>query len=189
MNDPVPTGPTSNPATSGPATPDPAAPDLPMRDLLVRAARVARLLKARGETVAVAESSTGGLVSAVLVAQPGASAFFRGGGVIYTREARRATLGITEAAMQHLRASTEDYAALIADTMRDRHASVWGLGESGASGPTGNRYGDAPGHVCIAVAGPSPRTLTVETGNADRATNMLVFAATLLDLFEAALVG
>jgi PncC family amidohydrolase len=158
-----------------------------MDTLIERAGRVAALLKARGESVAVAESSTGGLVSAALLALPGASAYFLGGAVIYTRTARRALLGIDQAAMAGMRASTEPYAALIAATIREGHGAVWGLGESGAAGPTGNSYGDAAGHVCLAVSGPVARTATIETGSADRPANMRVFAAGLLDLFLAAL--
>ncbi len=161
-----------------------------MDTLLPRAEKAAALLKARGETLAVAESSTGGLISAALLAQPGASAYFRGGGVIYTRQARAGLLGIADADLAGFRPSTERYAALLADRARERIAgSVWGLGETGATGPTGNRYGDAAGHSCIAVAGPeaSRRAVTIETGSADRGANMRAFAAAALDLLIAAL--
>jgi PncC family amidohydrolase len=160
--------------------------------LLGRAAQIGALLKDRRETVAVAESSTGGLVSAALLAVPGASAYFLGGAVIYTRVARRALLGIDNAAMGSLRPATEPYATLLAETMRDKHGAVWGLGESGAAGPTGNSYGDAAGHVCIAVAG-GPGGMggakTIETGNSDRGENMSAFAAALLDVFLAIIEG
>ncbi len=111
------------------------------------------LLKEQGCTVAVAESSAGGLVSAALLSVPGASAYFLGGGVIYTREARRALLGVPEDVVT-LRAATEDYALIMARAMRERLGATWGLCETGASGPSGNRYGDRAGHACIAVAGP-----------------------------------
>ena len=154
-------------------------------ELSSMAAGLGALLKERGETVAVAESSAGGLVSAALLAIPGASAYYAGGGVIYTRAARRGLLGLPEDVIA-MRASTEDYAVILAGAMRQRLDATWGLCETGAAGPTGNRYGDAAGHVCIAVAGPVERTLTLETGSAGRADNMWRFAAAALDLLEAA---
>lgn len=154
-------------------------------ELSSMAAGLGALLKERGETVAVAESSAGGLVSAALLAIPGASAYYAGGGVIYTRAARRGFLGLPEDVIA-MRASTEDYAVILAGAMRQRLDATWGLCETGAAGPTGNRYGDAAGHVCIAVAGPVERTLTLETGSAGRADNMWRFAAAALDLLEAA---
>jgi nicotinamide mononucleotide (NMN) deamidase PncC len=87
--------------------------------------------------------------------------------------------------MADMRASTEAYALLNARTIRDNLGTTWGLGETGASGPTGNRYGDSAGHACFAVAGPVERVLTLETGDADRDANMWVFARAALDLLEA----
>lgn len=153
-----------------------------MQTLLPIAEKIAALLKERGETVAIAESSTGGLISAALLAMPGASAYFVGGAVVYTRVSRAALLGITDADMAGLRASTEVYALMCAKRMRERHATVWGVGESGAAGPTGNRYGDAAGHSCMAVAGPVERAFTLETGSDDRQANMRAFAKRALDL-------
>jgi nicotinamide-nucleotide amidase len=152
-----------------------------MQQLLGLAGEIAARLKARGETVAIAESSAGGLIAAALLAVPGASAYFLGGAVVYTRQARRALLGIPNEAMQGLRASTEPYAELLARTVRERHGATWGLAETGATGPTGNAYGDAPGHACIAVVGPAERVLTLETGSADRQANMRAFAAKALE--------
>ncbi len=150
------------------------------------AEKIAALLKERRETLAVAESSTGGLISAALLAVSGASAYFIGGAVIYTKVSRAALLGITDAEMTGkngiLRASTEAYALLVAQRIRERNASTWGLGETGATGPTGNRYGDAAGHSCIGVVGPTERAITLETGRADRAGNMNAFAARALQL-------
>jgi nicotinamide-nucleotide amidase len=152
-----------------------------MQHLLGLAEQIADRLKARGETVAIAESSAGGLIAAALLAVPGASAYFLGGAVVYTRLARRALLGIGNEAMQGLRPSTEPYALLLARTVRERHAASWGLAETGATGPTGNAYGDAPGHACMAVVGPTERVLTVETGSDDRQANMRAFAAKALE--------
>lgn len=160
-----------------------------MPDLTSLAASLGALLKERGHTVAVAESAAGGLISAALVAVPGASAYYLGGGVIYTQASRRGVLHMPDEAYTGMRASTEPYALLNARAMRDHLGATWGLGETGASGPTGNRYGDAAGHACIAVAGPVERTLTVETRVADREANMWIFARAALELLEACLKG
>ena len=145
---------------------------------------VGALLKARGETIAVSESSTGGLIAAALLAVPGASAYFIGGGVIYTHQAREVLLQARLADHPGMRASTEPYALLCATAVRERLGATWGLGESGAAGPSGNRYGDPPGHSCIAVAGPQTRVITLETGQADREANMWRFARAALALLE-----
>src|SRR5215470_7740662 len=132
-------------------------------DLNARAERIAALLKERHETIAVGESSTGGLISAALLGVGGASAYFVGGAVIYTQAARRALFDIQDAAMAGMRASTEPYALLLGRTARTRHGTSWAVAETGATGPTGNRYGDAAGHSCIAVVGASERATTLET--------------------------
>ena len=88
-----------------------------------------------------------------------------------------------------MRASTEPYARLLAQTARERFGANWAVAESGASGPTGNRYGDAAGHTCVAVVGASERSITLETGSADRVANMRVFAAAALDLLHKTLAG
>jgi PncC family amidohydrolase len=158
-----------------------------MPDLISLAASLGALLKAQGHTVAVAESAAGGLISAALVAVPGASAYYLGGGVVYTQASRRGVLHMPDEAYAGMRASTEPYALLNARTIRDHLGATWGLAETGASGPTGNRYGDAAGHACIAVAGPVERTLTVETRVADREANMWIFTRAALELLEACL--
>jgi nicotinamide-nucleotide amidase len=158
-----------------------------LHDLNARAERIAALLKERRETVAIAESSTGGLISAALLGVAGASAYFVGGAVVYTQTARRSLLDIPDAAVKGMRSSTEPYALLLARTARTRHATSWAVAETGATGPTGNRYGDAAGHSCIAVAGSAEQAITLETGSSDRRANMLAFAAAALDLLEKAL--
>lgn len=149
---------------------------------------VAALLKARRETVAVAESSAGGLVSAALLAVPGASAYFLGGAVVYSRRAGKALMGLTAADMEGMRAETEPYARMMAARVRDMHRATWGLCESGAAGPSGSPYGDAPGHVCVAVAGGSEggivHSRTLATGLSDRPANMDLFARELLRQFD-----
>jgi PncC family amidohydrolase len=150
---------------------------------------VGGLLKARKESVAVAESSTGGLIAAALLAVPGASAYFLGGAVLYTHKAREGLLGIELASHPGMRPSTEAYALLCATTLRERLGTTWGIGESGATGPSGNRYGDAAGHSCIAICGPQTRTITLETGQAEREANMWRFAREALALLEQVLRG
>jgi nicotinamide-nucleotide amidase len=135
----------------------------------------------------VCESASGGLISAALVAIPGASAYYLGGAVSYTQASRHGLLRIPAEALTGMRASTEPYALLNARTIRQLLGATWGLSETGASGPTGNRYGDAAGHACIAVSGPIERSMTLETGKADREANMWTFAKAALDLLEACL--
>jgi PncC family amidohydrolase len=153
-----------------------------MQSLIPLAEKVAARLIERRETIAIAESSTGGLIAAALLSVPGASAYFVGCAVIYTKVSRLALLGITDAEMANMRASTEAYALLCANRIREKNATTWGLGETGATGPTGNRYGDKAGHSCMAIAGPSERAITLETGSADRRANMEAFAKRALEL-------
>ncbi len=153
-----------------------------MKTLLRLAEAIAQRLIARRESIAIAESSTGGLIAAALLAVPGASAYFLGGAVVYTKSARSALLGIGDAEMAGLRPSTEAYALLLAARVRERHGATWGLGETGATGPTGNRYGDPAGHTCIAVTGPAERAVRLRTGSADRLANMEAFAKRALEL-------
>lgn len=151
------------------------------------AAQVAQKLIARRQTLAVSESSAGGLVSAALLALPGASAFYLGGGVIYTGAAREGLLGVTTAMIEGMRSATAPMARLLAETIRTRLGADWGLTETGAAGPSGNRYGDAAGHCCLAVAGPRDMTRVLATGSADRAANMVAFATGALVLLGEAL--
>jgi nicotinamide-nucleotide amidase len=157
----------------------------PMQILIPSAEKIATLLKARGHTIAVAESSAGGLISAALLAVPGASAYFLGGAVVYTRQSRSALTGITDDDMRAkgVRSSSEPYAAMLAEAIRARHEATWGLAETGASGPTGNRYGDPAGHSCVGIAGPKAHTLTLRTGIADRSANMRSFGLNALEAF------
>ncbi len=153
-----------------------------MKELVGIAEQIAARLVERKQTIAVAESSTGGLISAALLAVPGASAYFLGGAVVYTRDARRLLMEIPDDAMKGIRSASEPYARLLASRMRQRFSTDWGLSETGATGPTGNRYGDAAGHSCMAIAGPKDAVFTLETGSADRQANMQVFAKTALSL-------
>jgi nicotinamide-nucleotide amidase len=152
-----------------------------MKELVAIAEKIAAKLIERRQTIAVAESSTGGLISASLLAVPGASAYFLGGAVVYTRDARRILMDIPDEAMKGIRSASEPYAKLLASQIRQRFATDWGLSETGATGPTGNRYGDAAGHSCIGIAGLEASAMTLETGKNDRFENMQVFASTALN--------
>lgn len=152
-----------------------------MPSLLKMAVPVGQLLKERGQTVAVSESAAGGLVSAALLSVPGASGYYLGGASVYTQTARRGLLRFNDARAQ-IRGSTEEYATLTATTIRDLLEADWAIGESGAAGPSGNRYGDPAGHVALAVVGLGRATRMVQTGSDDREANMWAFAQAALDL-------
>jgi PncC family amidohydrolase len=159
-----------------------------MTDALAPLAQaIAERLKARGETVGVAESSAGGLISAALLAVPGASAYFLGGAVVYTGKARMALMGLRREDVAGMRSSSEPYALLLARTARENLGAAWGLSETGAAGPTGNGYGDAAGHTCVAISGPVEMAITVETASPDRAANMIAFAKAAMELLQSAL--
>lgn len=149
--------------------------------------RVGDRLVARGETIAVAESSAGGLVGAALLARAGASAYYFGGAVLYTRRSRRLLTGLTSDDTVGMRSSSLPYAGLLAQHQRTRFQATWGLAETGAAGPTGNPYGDPAGHTCVAVDGPVVRERLLRTGQDDRARNMVAFATAALELLAEAL--
>jgi PncC family amidohydrolase len=160
-----------------------------MQDLIPQAEKIANVLKARRETVGVAESSTGGLISSALLAVPGASAYYLGGAVVYTLQSRRALLDLPDSAFSGLRGLTEELALVLARGARQRFGTTWAVSEVGAAGPTGSRYGDPPGTTCIAVAGPVERGLIIHTGNPDRVANMRAFAAKALELLSECLAA
>ena len=158
-----------------------------MASLAALGSVVGDLLRERGHTIAVAESSAGGLINAALVAVPGASAYYLGGAIVYTGAGRTALLGLTAQDMLNVRSASEPFARLLAQRVRSNLGAIWGLSETGASGPSGNRYGDAPGHACIAVCGPVEAVITLETGNSDREANMRAFARRAIELLESCL--
>jgi len=120
---------------------------------------------------------------------PGASAYFLGGAIVYTRESRRTLLDIPDSAFAGIRGVTEPLAEVLARGTRKRFATTWSVAEVGAAGPTGNRYGDPAGHSCIAIAGPAERAITIETGSSDRVANMRAFAAAALELLALGLAA
>lgn len=153
-----------------------------MNELVPLARQAALLLVSHKETLVVAESSSGGLLSAALLAIPGASAYFFAGAIVYTARARVLLMDLPRESVAGMRSASEPYALLLARTARDRFSATWGLSETGAAGPTGNPYGDSPGHSCIAIAGPVERARTIETGRDDRLDNMRRFAHCALQL-------
>jgi nicotinamide-nucleotide amidase len=150
-------------------------------DVSTRAERAAALLKARGDTIAVAEGSCGGLISAALLSVPGASAYYVGGAVVYTFAAKEGLLADVIETPPGLRGASEQFAQYLARAIQARLGTTWGIGEGGAAGPA-NRYGDPAGHAWLAIAGPSEATRHILTGNDDRGANMVAFTVAALDL-------
>lgn len=159
-------------------------PAMTMDQLFAAAARIGAQLKARSETIAVAESAAGGLISAALLSVPGASAFYLGGAVVYTPRARHRLLGLRREDVRGFMSATEPFALLMAETIRKQHSTTWGIGETGAAGPNGNPYGHAAGHDVVAVGGPTRQARTIATGSSNRQANMVAFAVAALELLE-----
>lgn len=156
-----------------------------MKDLLPRAEKIGAILKERKETIAIAESSSGGLIAAALLSVPGASAYFVGGIVTYTRKSMQELVGLNEESFKGMRGLTEPTALILARGARERLGATWGISEIGAAGPTGSRYGDPAGTTAIAVVGPGgERAAKIQTGSSDRVANMRAFADAVLRLFE-----
>ena len=159
-------------------------------DLFMQAENIGAVLKNSSKSVSVAETSAGGLISASLLSVPGASSYFLGGGVLYTYESRHKMLSVNESFFEGLRPSTEEYAIRLGEAVRNHLGSDYAIAESGASGPSGNRYGDSAGHCCIAVSSVSDvKCITIETGSEDRTENMKIFAKSALSLFHEILLS
>jgi len=148
---------------------------------------IARRLVERKESVAVAESAAGGLISAALLGVAGASAYFKGGVVVYTTDGKERLAGMKREDLEVHRSATTPHTVLLARAIRERLGASWGIAETGAAGPAGNRYGDPAGHAALAVTGPLERSQIVETGQSDRRQNMEAFALAALRLFREAL--
>jgi nicotinamide-nucleotide amidase len=162
------------------------------QELSESAHAIARLLTERGETLAVAESSAGGLISASLLSVPGASAFYLGGALIYTSVASKAFLAGAIDIPPNIRGASDPFARYLAQSVAVRLGASWGLAETGATGPTGNRYGDPAGHAWVAVSRAEAQgqdSLHVLTGSDDREANMVAFAAAALGLLQRTLTA
>ncbi len=136
---------------------------------------VSDVLKARGETIAVAESTTGGLISARLLSMPGASAYFLGGTIIYTRVSRKVFLDASAEKLHGVKPLTEEMAKFFAKEVREKLGATWGIAELGIAGPTGSAYGYEAGNSVIAVSGPIEAAVRINTGHNDRVRNMEEF--------------
>lgn len=156
-------------------------------ELLQLGARIGDRLVERGETVAVAEGSCGGLISTALLARPGASAYFRGGSIIYTQHATRGFLSGEIETPPGLRGASEPFVRYLSESVARRLGATWGIGEGGATGPSGNPYGDPAGHVWVGIWGPSTVTRHHLTGDDDRSRNMVAIATVALETFADAL--
>jgi nicotinamide-nucleotide amidase len=158
-----------------------------MRALIELAHQIAERLSANGQTITIAESSSGGLISAALLSVPRASRYFIGGGVEYTRAAKERHIGIDDGDFAQGRNMTEIHALIMARRALKSLGTTWGVGECGAAGPDPNGYGDPVGHGCVAVAGPVELVMTVQTRRSDRVANMEAFAGAALELLLTAL--
>lgn len=152
-------------------------------DLTDPAQRIGAILRDRGESVAVAEGSAGGLISSSLLSVAGASAYYLGGAVVYTAAATRAWMAGAIETPPGMRGATEVFATYLSRSAAARLGATWGIGEAGAAGPP-NRYGDPAGHSWVAVAGPVEASRHVLTGLDDRSDNMVAFAVAALGLFS-----
>jgi nicotinamide-nucleotide amidase len=117
-----------------------------------------RRLVDRRETVATAESLTGGLVAATLVEIPGVSAVYRGGLVVYATDLKHALAGVPEDLLAARGPVDPDVAAALAAGARERCGADWGLATTGVAGPD-PQDGKPVGLVYVAVAGPSGPTV------------------------------
>ena len=158
-----------------------------MKQLSERGLLVADMLKDRQQTVAVAESSTGGLISSSLLAVPGASAYFLGATIIYTIEARRDLLGLSKETLKKQTPLSEGYVSLCAKQIRETLHATWGIAELGATGPAGTPYGHGPGICVLAVEGPVSLTHRIDNGSSDREGKMEIFADAAIDLLRQAI--
>ena len=146
--------------------------------------QVAEMLKARGETIAIAESTTGGLISARFLSVPGASAYFLGGTVIYTRASRKVFLEASADELRGVKPMTEEMAQFFAKRVKEKLSATWGIAELGIAGPSGSAYGIDAGNSVIAVSGPTDAAMTICTGQSDRAQNMQAFTDSACQLLR-----
>jgi PncC family amidohydrolase len=159
-----------------------------LRELHPQTSRIAALLRARGEKIAVADGATGGLIAASLLTVPGALDFFVGGGVVYSFRARDVLFDLPREAYKGMRGASEDYALLQARAIRDNFHAEWGLAESGSVGGSSHPSGAPAGRSVAALAGQGAElTRMIETGNDDRIDNMLAFTRNALNLIETTL--
>jgi nicotinamide-nucleotide amidase len=124
----------------------------------VYATTIIETLKARGETVSVAESLTGGGLGHALTAVPGASEVFIGGIIAYTSDVKVNFLGVPRALIDEFSVVSEEVAVAMANGAREKIGTTWAISTTGIAGP-GDYLGIREGTVWIAIAGPINQTL------------------------------
>ena len=159
-----------------------------MKELSKLCEPIADRLKANKQTISVSESSTGGLISAALLSIPGASAYYKGGSVIYTLASRKIFLNLSKQDVEGLEPMTESMALRFAEKTKEVLDSDWAIAELGIAGPTGSPYGVDPGTSVVAISGPSDNFVRIETGNTDRESNMMDFTKSALQLLSRTLI-
>jgi len=167
--------------------------DFPPPQLKAVAEDVAGLLKSRGETICVAETAAGGLVSAALLSTPGASKIYFGGLTLYTLPSRIAFAGWTQQNIDNYDGPTPKLVEGLASNVREKLQATYCVGESGTAGPTasGKSANRQPGYVALAVVsekGSSSKDLDTGLGG-DRQANMVAFAVEALKLVKQFIEG
>ncbi|RMX86015.1 hypothetical protein D0869_03396 [Hortaea werneckii] len=174
------------------ATSPPTNADFPPAEVRQILHEVTTLLKDRGETVSIAETAAGGLISSSILSTPGASQIYKGGLTLYTLPSRIAYAGWSQETIANYKGPTTDIVSGLARHVRKDLESTYTIAESGTAGPTGgNTPNRKPGYVALAVdsdRGTFTKELNTELG-ADRVANMLRFAVEALKLLKEVLQG
>ena len=146
---------------------------------------VGRLLLERGESIAVAESCTGGLIAHWLTDVPGSSDYFIFSGVTYANSAKTGVLGVDEACLKEHGAVAEETALEMALGARRVSGADWGLATSGIAGPGGGSPEKPVGTICLGLAGPGiSLSKKLIFSFDDRNMNKRIFAASALNLLR-----
>jgi len=115
---------------------------------------VGQRLKERGETVSVAESCTGGLLGGAITDIPGSSTWFPGGVISYANQVKVDQVGVRQETLEAVGAVSEDVARQMAEGIRQRMGTTWGIGITGVAGPGGGSEDKPVGTVWIGLSGP-----------------------------------
>lgn len=169
-----------------------STPDFPPQAIHQILTEVTSLLKSRGETISIAETAAGGLISSSLLSQPGASGYYKGGLTLYTLPSRIAYAGWTKETIANYSGPTTDIVSGLAKHVRRDLESTYTLSESGTAGPTGGQTENRrPGYVALAVdCERGTFTREVKTGlGGDRVANMVQFAVEGLTLLRDVISG
>jgi nicotinamide-nucleotide amidase len=150
-------------------------------DIGVAAAAAVHVLVDRRQTLASAESLTGGLIAATIVEIPGVSSVFRGGLVVYATDLKHTLAGVPERMLEERGAVDADVARALATGTRDRCAADWAIATTGVAGPD-PQDGKPVGLVYIAVAGPHGATVRELNLTGSRASIRTESAIAVLEL-------